>query len=216
MEQITDWLMVIITAIYVMATIVICRSNQESAKAAREAVEESKKQFNKSLELQKQHNYDSVRPFVGVDYHFSGNGDYLNGTISILNHGLGPAIIKSLIFQNDDGEEYKLNNRNCSFLDFVNLRVSEVNENLQTKDIFNQFYSKPLNFAENDYYCLSSNESITLLHFETRNTQESIIVSKLFQGSSFKLYYTDIYNSNEWVIIKSLTDIQESWNYLYK
>lgn len=43
--MITDWLMVIITAIYVIATIFICTANVKSAKAAREQTEEMKRQF---------------------------------------------------------------------------------------------------------------------------------------------------------------------------
>lgn len=43
--MITDWLMVIITAIYVIATIFICAANVKSAKAAREQTEEMKRQF---------------------------------------------------------------------------------------------------------------------------------------------------------------------------
>ena len=45
MPTITDWLMVIITVIYVVATIFICIANLKSAKAAREQTEEMKKQF---------------------------------------------------------------------------------------------------------------------------------------------------------------------------
>lgn len=40
----TDWLMVIITAVYVIATIAICYYNGKSAKAAKEQLEESKLQ----------------------------------------------------------------------------------------------------------------------------------------------------------------------------
>lgn len=45
MPTVTDWLMVIITGIYVVATIAICWANIKSAKATREQVEESKKQY---------------------------------------------------------------------------------------------------------------------------------------------------------------------------
>lgn len=44
----TDWLMVIITAVYVVATIFICVFNAKSANAAREQLEESKRQFDLS------------------------------------------------------------------------------------------------------------------------------------------------------------------------
>lgn len=45
MPTITDWIMVIITAIYVFATIFICVFNYRSAKATREQVAEAKRQF---------------------------------------------------------------------------------------------------------------------------------------------------------------------------
>ena len=46
MPTITDWLMVAITAVYVIATIRICRANIKSANATREQVAESKRQFD--------------------------------------------------------------------------------------------------------------------------------------------------------------------------
>ena len=45
MPNITDWLMVGITAVYVIATILICWANLQSAKAAKAQLEEMKKQF---------------------------------------------------------------------------------------------------------------------------------------------------------------------------
>lgn len=43
--MITDWLMVIITGVYVIAIIVICVFNAKAAKAAREQAEQMKLQF---------------------------------------------------------------------------------------------------------------------------------------------------------------------------
>ena len=48
MPTITDWLMVGITAVYVIATIFICWANINSAKATREQVAESKRQFDEA------------------------------------------------------------------------------------------------------------------------------------------------------------------------
>ena len=45
MPTVTDWLMVMITFVYVVATIMISKANIESAKATREQLEQSKKQF---------------------------------------------------------------------------------------------------------------------------------------------------------------------------
>ena len=42
----TDWLMVIITAIYVVATIIICYFNGKSAKAAKMQTDEMIRQYN--------------------------------------------------------------------------------------------------------------------------------------------------------------------------
>lgn len=48
MSSITDWIMVIITAVYVLATIAICIFNYKSAKASQIQVKESIRQYNDS------------------------------------------------------------------------------------------------------------------------------------------------------------------------
>lgn len=53
MPTITDWLMVIITFVYVVATIFICIFNGRSAKATRDQVKESQKQFHEAKRLEK-------------------------------------------------------------------------------------------------------------------------------------------------------------------
>lgn len=60
----TDWIMVGITAIYMIATIVICYFNGKSAKASKEQTEISKKQI---AEMIKQYNLAN-RPFVTVRF----------------------------------------------------------------------------------------------------------------------------------------------------
>ena len=52
MPLITDWLMVGITAVYVVATIFICIYNGRSAKATREQVAESERQFEETKRLE--------------------------------------------------------------------------------------------------------------------------------------------------------------------
>lgn len=52
MPNITDWIMVAITAIYVIATIVICVFNYKTAKAASMQIQESKRQFDETRRLQ--------------------------------------------------------------------------------------------------------------------------------------------------------------------
>lgn len=62
--MLTDWLMVIITAIYVIATIFICVFNGKSAKAANEQTEAARNQTKEMIEQ-----YNAVnRPFVTVRF----------------------------------------------------------------------------------------------------------------------------------------------------
>lgn len=60
MPLVTDWIMVGITFVYVIATIAICVFNGKAAKATKEQVEESKKQFEESKRLE-------LMPFLQVE-----------------------------------------------------------------------------------------------------------------------------------------------------
>ena len=66
----TDWLMVIITAIYVVATVVICVFNGKSAKAAKEQTETARQQIG---EMIRQYN-ESNRPFVVIRFEIIRSG----------------------------------------------------------------------------------------------------------------------------------------------
>ncbi len=59
----SDALMVIITFVYVIATIFIWRANNKSAKASKEQLEESKRQFDESQEQAKAELEESKRQF---------------------------------------------------------------------------------------------------------------------------------------------------------
>ena len=48
MPKITDWLMVGITFVYVIATVFICKFNYKSAKASKDQLEEMKEQYQKN------------------------------------------------------------------------------------------------------------------------------------------------------------------------
>ena len=50
--SITDWLMVGITVVYVIATVFICWANFSSARASKAQVEESKRQYEETKRLQ--------------------------------------------------------------------------------------------------------------------------------------------------------------------
>lgn len=58
MPSVTDWLMVGITFVYVIATIFICIFNGRSAKATREQVAESQRQFDETKRLERMPYFD--------------------------------------------------------------------------------------------------------------------------------------------------------------
>ncbi|MGI6014727.1 MAG: hypothetical protein ACOX7K_10745 [Oscillospiraceae bacterium] len=68
-----DWLMVIITAVYVVATIFICKANIKSAEATKEQLAESKHQFE-----------ENNRAFVTVTFEIIRSGLLV---LNIHNHG---------------------------------------------------------------------------------------------------------------------------------
>lgn len=242
----TDWVMVIITAIYVVATIFIWLSNKKSADAAQKSVdaanaaleeskrqftqsfelqqksteaaigalEESKNQFKQNIELQKQHNRDSVRPAVSI--HFSGiaNPYSYEGSIELINHGLGPARITGMRFINDNRKEYKNKEGFCTFLDLVRQRVDEEKLELAVKEVFFDYYSKEFRDNKYDADFLNAGEKIKLLQFSAQNRKEAENVAEVFRGLSVELTYTDFYDSPAWTINKRLTYFVHCWEYL--
>ena len=73
MPTITDWLMVAVTFVYVIATIFICTANIKSARATRDQLTESKRQFD-----------EENRAFVTVTF------EVIRGGLAVLcieNHG---------------------------------------------------------------------------------------------------------------------------------
>ena len=65
-----EWVMVWITVVYVIATILICYANLKSARATREQVAESKRQFEESKRLEKMPYFDITVLEKTEDYNF--------------------------------------------------------------------------------------------------------------------------------------------------
>lgn len=61
MSTITDWLMLVLTGVYVIATIVICNANLKSAKATRDQLSEMRHEHEENLRL-------SVMPYFEVNF----------------------------------------------------------------------------------------------------------------------------------------------------
>ena len=88
----SDWIMVLITLVYVIATIFICRANFKSAKASEEQLKEMRKQFE-----------SNNRPYIEVElalekrifyaFRFVNNGNVVANNVNIK---LDPDFIASL------------------------------------------------------------------------------------------------------------------------
>lgn len=73
MQLITDWIMVIITFVYVVATIFICWANIKSAKASKEELAEMKRQYA-----------DENRPRIEIEFCYERRTWYI---VRFINHG---------------------------------------------------------------------------------------------------------------------------------
>ena len=112
-EQYSNSLMVLITFIYVVATIEICRANIKSAEATKEQLEESKRQFAENERLQMMPYFeiivhDDIWDFVeciGLTISNSNaeNSTVIDRRISIKNIGLGVAKDFTYTWCNLDG-----------------------------------------------------------------------------------------------------------------
>ena len=69
----SDWVMVIITGIYVIATIIICRANIKSANSAKEQLKEMRRQYEQANQ-----------PEIEVEIHYIQRAWYI---VRFVNHG---------------------------------------------------------------------------------------------------------------------------------
>ena len=87
MPTITDWLMIIITLVYVIATIFICMANIKSAKASKEELDEIKRQYN-----------DENRPRKEVEFCYEQRVWYI---VRFVNHGKQTAQNVKIVFDEE-------------------------------------------------------------------------------------------------------------------
>ena len=192
----SDQIMIIITAIYVIATIILCVLSWMTLK-------ESKKQFKSSLELQRQHNCESVRPALTIDCFIGTEKGVSGGRITITNHGLGPAVIKELNFRRND-KEYKNINGCCTISDLVNFRLLEENEDLDISKLYPYFYCKEIRDLIEDKSYLAVNKELLIFSFTVSCKEDYEHIGKIFDNVLMELVYTDIFDSNKWKVTKSL------------
>ena len=104
--MLTDWLMVIITAVYVIATIFICMANIKSATATREQLAESRRQYE-----------EEHCPYISYQLIFENRTWY---GMKFTNHGLREATHVQIKFS----QEFLSSISKCSFSEGLN----ELNE----------------------------------------------------------------------------------------
>ena len=112
-NEYSNSLMVVITFVYVVATIEICDANISVVNTSKKQLEESKRQYEETKRLQIKPYFQCEKQKNGVtDFEYSLNlslaSSDLNGkiygeTISIKNVGLGPAKDIKYIWNNDSG-----------------------------------------------------------------------------------------------------------------
>lgn len=78
----TDWIMIAITAIYVIATILICIFNYRSAKATREQVAESQRQFEETNRAFVTVTFENIRSGLAV-LHIQNHGKRIANDVRI-------------------------------------------------------------------------------------------------------------------------------------
>lgn len=112
----TDWIMIIITAVYVIATIFICVANFKSAKATRDQLAEQKRQFD-----------EINRPYVTVHFEVAISGLY---TLCVCNHG--KKVAKNVHLEIDDDFIEQLENDNIKQL-LNNTKSSKIDIGIEQK-----------------------------------------------------------------------------------
>lgn len=109
MPTITDWIMVAITFVYVVATIFICIFNGRSAKATRDQVKESQKQFHEAKRLEKipylqasigewisREKRETLLPELWLNLTKSDDDNYASGGFSIVLTNIGLGLLDNL------------------------------------------------------------------------------------------------------------------------
>lgn len=93
MPTVTDWLMVGITIVYVIATIIICFANMKSAKATREQVNESIRQFEETKRLE-------CLPFLQLEIPISQERPLFEIELPMYKDKAENTIFKSVVLKN--------------------------------------------------------------------------------------------------------------------
>ncbi len=162
----TDWLMVIITTIYVIATIFICKANLKSAEATKEQLEESKRQFEQNkqqFEEQKRWFEETNRPFIGCEYILK-NRAFCG--IRFYNYGSKPA--SNVTFKINDSFRGAVNEK---FVNFWNLNNAEYAFGINQSYDF--YFSPVAEFSKN-----KKDFEVTITYYwQEKQYQDTILIN---------------------------------------
>lgn len=175
----SDALMVIITFVYVIATIFIWRANNKSAKASKEQLEESKRQFEESQKQAKAELEESKRQFEKS----------MSFSADIERCKIMPYLMLSVEEEAEKDNEYKRFN-----LSFKN------NGDGSAKDFIYSYEEEECNlvlYSGFDYKAVVSGPMSTRYIRKEKSTQFSICIitdkeSNLCLKIPFKVHYKDV------------------------
>ena len=145
-----------------------------------------------SAKLQMKHNRDEVRPVIAIHL------DKTNMSIKIKNHGIGPAIFKSIIWKN-----VKSNVSAYSIEKLLGEKWSKLNLGSSFS-----IYTKPFVGASDDPDILAPQEELFFINVGRDNPMtldKKRALGKTFRDVEVCLTYTDLYGREKWTLTKNLS-----------
>lgn len=142
-----------------------------------------------NVKLQIKHNHDEVRPVVAIHL------DTIDMSVKIKNHGVGPAVFKSLIWKNVK--------TNVS-ANTIEKLLGEKWHELNLWEFFS-IYTKPFVGALDDPDILAPQEELFFINASGANSDEKRALGETFQNVEICLTYTDLYENEEWTLKKNLS-----------
>lgn len=199
MPVITDWIMVGITAAYVIATIFICIFNGKSAKATREQVAESKRQYEDKKRLEIMPYIQFERTKVTAEYEMNlilDSGDGLTGTYVLLTcmKNIGNGTAKDIAYTYEWDNFTKKHDKGAfpiqalSSGDSQRIKIDFTHTIADIKERKACFYLRYRDLLENEYtqkvyfkFLRNQSATLTLTEFSTSSpafVHKDITVSK--------------------------------------
>lgn len=146
-----------------------------------------------TISLQKKHNVDEVRPVVCI--HLSDDPM----SVTLKNHGLGPAFITSMKWSTSSA----CNEGENTLLELYDRDLKKS----RPKIYFDYIYTKPFLNNPDDPDVLAPLEELSLFKIMTRHLtpEERTNIALFLKDTIVEIRYTDSYNSDTWSIKKNMS-----------